>query len=384
MTITVGTQTNSGNQANQPSPFTWQHSTDADTVAVAVVVTIYDTSSSDGVVSGITYDGKTLTLRLVEYDATCDGHLCIGERINADVASITNGDVVVSFGGTVTDFVAEIINIETTGGSLEYDSVDAKNVGNGSPMTTSWSTVETSEDCIAFGVGLNDQSKSGTIAITVGSDLYIMDVGSDNVFAGYNIYAGGTATATLTWTESDADEDFIVTGCAYVEAVALAQVNKDLQAKWDINNLVNKDIEAQYDIDVLVNKDLEAKYDIFVLVNKDLQGVWDITELVYKDIQAVWDMEGAVSKDLEAQYDILNLINKDIEAQYDIFDIAGNSLQAQYDILNLVSKDIEAVWDIESSLNQVNKDLEMIWDLLGAAVGVGLWNRFPFKDRTDR
>jgi hypothetical protein len=204
MTITIGTQTDATPAANATSPQTWTHSTDANTDMVVVAVTIYDVSATDGVVSAVTYDGKTLTSRFVEYDATCDGHISVWERANSDIQSITNGVVSVTFGGVVTDFMATILNVESSTGSFVYDSVDTKTASNGSPL-------------IAFGCGLNDQSKTGTIAITVGSSLYIEDVGADNVFAGYNIYAGGTSTPTLTWTESDTDEDFIVSGCAYVE-----------------------------------------------------------------------------------------------------------------------------------------------------------------------
>jgi hypothetical protein len=379
MSITVGTQTNSGNQANATSPQTFTHSTDANTIAVIVVVTIFDVSATEGVVSAVSFDGKALTSRLVEYDATCDGHISVWDRINADVASITNGTVSVAFGGTVTDFVAEIINIETTAGSLAYDSVDTKNVGNGSPMTTSWATVETSEDCIAFGVGLNDQSKSGTIAITTGSDLYIMDVGSDNVFAGYNNYVGGTATASLVWTESDADEDFIVSGCAYVEAAGLSQVNKDMQLLWDIDVLVNKDMQLLFDIDNLVNKDTQLLYDIFNLVNKDKQLLWDILNLVNKDKQLVWDMEGVVNKDIQLLWDIEGPVNKDVQLVWDILNSVNKDTQLIWDITNLVNKDMQLVWDIDNLVNKdiqllwdilnfVNKDVQLVWDILGSSV----------------
>jgi hypothetical protein len=333
---------------------------------VVVVVTIYDTSSSDGVVSAVTFDGKPLTSRFVEYDATCDGHISVWERANADIQSITDGVVSVTFGGTVTDFEAEIINVESSLGTFQYDSVDAKNVGNGSPMTTSWSMSNSSAPAIGFGCGLNDQSKSGTIAITTGSSLYIDDVGADNVFAGYRIENGGVSTMTLEWTESDADEDFIVSGCAYVEVAGPSQVNKDLQAVWDIRNLVNKDLAAQFDIFNLVNKDLAAQYDIFNSVNKDLQGVWDIQELVNKDLQAVWDMEGVVSKDLQAVWDIAELVNKDLQGVWDIFNSVNKDLQAIWDIRNLVNKDLEIQFDIAGL---VGRGLEVVYDILGAAGG---------------
>lgn len=152
-------------------------------------------------------------------------------------------------------------------------------------------------------------------------------------------------------------------------------VNKDTQAVWDILNLVNKDIEAVWDmsgvvykdhqmlwdIDVLVNKDLEAQWDMLAEVNKDIQMLWDMTELVNKDLQAIWDMEGVVSKDLQAVWDLLNLVNKDIAAEYDILNLVNKDTQMLWDIDNLVNKDIQAVWDMSGI---VNRDIAVQYDIL--------------------
>lgn len=141
----------------------------------------------------------------------------------------------------------------------------------------------------------------------------------------------------------------------------LTQVNKDIQALWDIDVLVNKDVQAKWDIDVLVNKDTQLVWDLFSLVNKDIQVDYDILNLVNKDIQAVWDMSGSVNKDIQAVYDILNLIEKDTQAVWDIRNLVNKDIQAQWDITQLVNKDIQAVWDMSGV---VNKDIQAVWDLL--------------------
>jgi len=137
-------------------------------------------------------------------------------------------------------------------------------------------------------------------------------------------------------------------------------VNKDMQAKWDISQLVNKDIQAKWDMLEFVNKDMQAKWDIFSEVNKDLQAKWDIYNLANKDIQAIWDMEGVVGKDMQAIWDILNFVNSDLQVKYDIFSTVAQELQAKYDIDALAYKEIQSMWDIN---NLVNKDMQLKFDI---------------------
>ena len=134
-----------------------------------------------------------------------------------------------------------------------------------------------------------------------------------------------------------------------VEKAGTTPVNKDMQALWDIRELVYKDTQIKFDITELVYKELQALWDIFDSVYKDLQAKWDIRELVYKDLQAVWDMSGAVSKDLQAKWDITNLVNKSSEFKYDILNLVNKSIEAVYDIRELVNKSFQAKWDILSS-----------------------------------
>jgi hypothetical protein len=140
----------------------------------------------------------------------------------------------------------------------------------------------------------------------------------------------------------------------------LTQVNKDLQAKWDITELVNKDMQVKYDMRELVNKDNQSVWDIFNSVYKDTQALWDIRNLVNKDMQAVWDMSGAVNKDMQVVYDILNLVNKDLQSVWDIFNSVYKDVQAKWDILDLVNKDVQLVWDMREV---VNKTMQVVWDI---------------------
>ena len=153
-------------------------------------------------------------------------------------------------------------------------------------------------------------------------------------------------------------------------------VNKDLQAVWDVAELISKDVQAIWDMTELVSKDTQSLWDIFGIISKDTQAVWDITELVGKDIQALWDMSGAVFKDLQAIWDMSEFVNKDLQLLYDLFTLVNKDTQAVWDITELVSKDLQAVWDMSGVINKdtqalldifciVNKDTQAVWDILG-------------------
>ncbi len=168
------------------------------------------------------------------------------------------------------------------------------------------------------------------------------------------------------------------------------QINKDLEAQWnidvlankdlvvefDIFNLANKDLDAQFDILNLINKSIQADWSIFNLVNKDLQADWDIAKLVNKDLEAIWDIEGevgTVSKDLQAIWDITELVNKYLQADWSIFILVNKDIQAVWDMRQLADRSIQGVWDIDVL---VYKDIQAKWDLFGVDVSrsvLGLW-----------
>jgi hypothetical protein len=292
MAISLGNHLTLTPQANQSSPYTETFDLADTTKAIVVNITIYDTSATDGVVSGITYGGDAMTNSSIVYEADCDGHLSTW-YLNSPSVSSTVIDV--AFGGIVTDLMGSITEI--TGGFVAEDSTPAtSSSGNGSP-SISWSTV--AADTVVFGCTLTDQSAGNKITCDSTGSIYIQDVGGDTVAAAV-VVASSAGSHSVSWSDSDNDEDWVAYGAAYKEG--LAQVNDDLEAQWA--NLVNDDLEAQYDM--------------FNLVNDDIEAQWDIANLVNDDLEAQWDIANVVNDDLDAQYDILNLVNDDLEVIYDI------------------------------------------------------------------
>lgn len=251
-----------------------------------------------------------------------------------------------------------ITSYQESSGSGYLNAVSS--LSNQSSANPSLDVVSTVDNCLITGHLVSDANNLG--GFVVGSNYTSnagVDMGQDIFSEEYDLDGGTAGTIAVNWT--DGIDEWGAIAMAWANSEGTAQVNKDLQANWDILNLVNKDLAAQYD---LLN-----------LVNKDLQGVWDINVLVNKDLQAIWDMDGVVSKDLQALWDITNLVNKDLQTDWDIFALVNKDLQADWDIANLVSKDLQALWDMEGIVNKdlqaqwdiaelVNKDLQALWDIL--------------------
>ena len=213
----------------------------------------------------------------------------------------------------------------------------------------------------------------GIPSVSVGASDYL-----ENLLSCYIIDADvADAKTILIRIIEDSSDVITYSNTPTITTSKAVSVYKDLQAKWDMRELVSKDLQAEWalfeligkstqavwDIFSSVYKDVQAKWDIRELVSKDLQAIWDIRELVYKDLQAVWDILSLavqVSKDLQAKYDILNLVFKNVQAKWDILNSVYKDVQAKWDVFNLVNKSIEAKWDI---LNLVNKSIEAVWDM---------------------
>ena len=77
ITVDTGNISNATPVANATSPQTWNHTTAIDVDMLVVTTTIYDTSSTDGIIESVTFDGKALTKGTEYYDSLCDGHVSI-------------------------------------------------------------------------------------------------------------------------------------------------------------------------------------------------------------------------------------------------------------------------------------------------------------------
>ena len=310
MAISLGSHHTLTAQANANSPYEEAIDLGDSTTAIVACVTIYDTSDTDGVVSGIKFGGSAMTQSAISYEADSAGHLSIW-YLNSPSVSSTVIDI--SFGGTVTDLMGSVTEI--IGAEIEEDSTPAtSSSGNGSPAI-SWTPSST--NVLVFGCALSDQSVGSKITCDSTGSIYVEDVGSDTVVA-----ACAIGSTIISWSDSDNDEDWTANGAAYKEST-VSQVNKDLDVQYDMRELVNKDLDVQYDMRELIYDDLNVQYDILSSVNKDLDVQYDMRELVNKDLDIQYDMRELVNKDLDTQYDVRNLVNKDLQTKWDIQSIAA-------------------------------------------------------------
>lgn len=337
--------------------------------------------------------GASQTLRVTtSQSSNIDVMISALDMSGMDTTAIEAGYDIDNGTGSAIDCV-----FTTTEDGCHVQSVACSEANSG-PGVDTWSGVtgQTTQDATDRGLWLSlaayaTQTSSGSL--TMGYSSQQADTW----------YVGGVAWAVIGTTpvnddleakwdirnlvNDDLEAEWDIRNLVYDDIQALWDilnlVNDDLELEWDILNSVNEDIEAEWDIRELVNEDIEAVWDIessAILVNEDIQALWDIRNLVNDDLEAQWDITNLISDDLEAEWDILNSVNDDIEAVYDIFNLASDDLEAQWDILNAVNDDIEAVWDMSGS---VNKDLEMVYDL-GEAAGGGGRVYYEIRDRRRR
>lgn len=217
MTITVDT----GNisvatpAANASSPQTFSHTCGANVDALVVKVTIYDTSSSDGVVSGVKYNGVSFDspAATLYYDPLCDGHCSVWLLPNPIIGD--SYTVEVSFGGVVTDFEAAATGIESTVGTFAKDSNGTPATGTSGDLSITWNTIAI--NTIVFSCSLDDQTDAGKVH-PQSTQIYNVDVG-DVVSAQYEIRTS-SGSQTQTIVDDDGDEDWVIVGAAFKEVLA--------------------------------------------------------------------------------------------------------------------------------------------------------------------
>jgi hypothetical protein len=359
ITVDTGNLTTNQSSANQASPWSFNHTCGANVDYLVVGIIIFDSSDTEGAVSGVKYNSIDMTElhSRNQIGAVIDCSLWLFGL--EDPGTGNSYSVSVTMGGKCTDIAGFAIGIEGTVGTYEVDATPAYNLIENAdgPYVTFTPGVS---DTIALFVGGSNQGTASKLTVKSGqTSLCDIDAGNDWMLGSYVIYSSG-GSKTVGWDDADADEDNLGLCITLKEAADASQVNKDIQLLWDIAELVNKDTQLLWDINVLVNKDTQLLWDIFNLVNKDTQLLWDIANLVNKDIQLLWDMEGSVNKDIQLLYDILNLVNKDTQLVWDILNLVNKDTQLIWDIGNLVNKDIQLLWDMEGI---VNKDMQLLWDI---------------------
>jgi hypothetical protein len=191
-----------------------------DEKSIVCVVSIFDTSSSDGVISSLKIQdnnapGGTGDYEFTKadeyYDSTCDGHVSIWYINESDVPTEPLDSwfysVVITTTGTVSDIMAGLIYLDK---EISLDATATPATNNGSPTIT-WSTSD--PDTIAVSAALSDQSVGARITCN-DTSLFIEDVGGDTALGCYAIRTS-SESQTLDWTDSDNDEDWVAVGASF-------------------------------------------------------------------------------------------------------------------------------------------------------------------------
>jgi hypothetical protein len=195
MAITIGaTKSNSGNQTNSSS-FSFNHTTDANTKCLVVVVTGVDSSATDSVVSGVTWN--TIALQQIAGGRYRVGNdfISIWYKVLPTIEAVKS--IAVTMGGTCTDVQATALNlIDASAYSIDYDSFDT---GTGTGSATS-AVSPAASGSIAVGGGVADGGTPASLSITTGTESTgsEVDMGSQCASVGYASESGGVAT--IVWT----------------------------------------------------------------------------------------------------------------------------------------------------------------------------------------
>jgi len=215
MTITVGSiHSDSAAGANA----VWfEASLGANTKALIATVIIYDTSSTDGVVTDVVQEKegageyRYFTKIKEYYDSVCDGHVSIWLLNDPEVSVLRIMRAYAN--GTCTDIGVSYLEVNV---NLETDVVATENTTSTAPTIT-WTNDEA--DAILIECSLSD-NKDDKFTIGSGqSQIYKFDFGSDFALASYKIVSA-SESQTMYWDDSDDDEDCVTVGASFKEISA--------------------------------------------------------------------------------------------------------------------------------------------------------------------
>lgn len=199
MAITLGTPTNSGNQATS-SGFSFNHTTAANTKCLVVVVTGMDSSATDSVVSGVTFNTTDVLTEIPggRYRVGND-FVSIWYKTNPQIGGAYS--VTVTMGGACTDVQATAIGlIDATASSIVYDSYDTgTGTGSASAVVSPAAT-----GSVAVGGGTALGGTAGSLSVTAGTEISGSEVDMGNQTASCATAAESGGTATLTWAYASA------------------------------------------------------------------------------------------------------------------------------------------------------------------------------------
>ena len=198
MAITIGsTISNSGNKTNTTG-FSLVHSTNADTKILVAIVTGYDSSASDSVVTSLSYLSSDNFAANQIYYRSGSAFIAIMYLVNPPSMYLTA--VILAMAGTCTDLQMTLINlVSTTAVSIKYQTY-AQGDNTGTSHSLSINPAKTGS--IAIGAIVDIQSAVTNLSVGTGTEIAgsEADMGSQVVGCAYAFESGGTAT--IAWTKS--------------------------------------------------------------------------------------------------------------------------------------------------------------------------------------
>ena len=200
MAITLGTPTNSGNQATTTS-FSFAHTTATNTKCLVVVITGYDSSATDSAVSSVVWDSAGVNESLTQI---AGGRYRVGSdfqdiwyKVNPTIQGPKN--ITVTMGGSCTDVQATAIGlIDANAKSIEYDSFDT-GTGTGSASAI---ISPAKQGSYAVGGGVAVGGTPASLSVTAGAEISGSEVDMGSQTASCATAATSGTTATMTWTYS--------------------------------------------------------------------------------------------------------------------------------------------------------------------------------------
>lgn len=212
MAIGVDTTSAPVDPVSNATQISWTHTCTSATVLV-VSIAVADSSDTDREVDTVTHNGKALTRAKRQDGSAIAGNAELWYRVSPDSGGTP--DIVVTMNGTCTDLMAGAISL--TGTKTDSSVIDKTGgaTGNGNPSVS----LITQTDGTYLVDAMFDDQREGDKVSGDYSEIYKEDVGNDTLGGQYR--AGGSAGShTMSWTDTDGDEDFVIAAVAIRDAAA--------------------------------------------------------------------------------------------------------------------------------------------------------------------
>jgi len=203
------------------------HTTDANTKALVVVVKGYDSSDADSAIKSLTFNAEPL-IEAEYYRNTGDGDdafVAVYYQLNP---AITLYGVVLTMEGSCTDLSWDAVNL-VTDASADTIILDSTNAGSTGATTTHTVTVDPAEtDSICIGGIVNKDSSVNDLAVTTGNELAgsEVDFGQQTSGSAWVLeQTAPTGEATIVWEKTTSDDSWACSATFYEQFYPTVALN---------------------------------------------------------------------------------------------------------------------------------------------------------------